>query len=219
MTGKKVLFQILVVLFLTTSCGIPGNSTDQGEASLDALKGQAAQVDLSLGDFPDQFAEYDPKNGRMVGGEGLFEVQNEFSFRSELENPLTITGMTTVYPYIQREYSGGTDRIRSQMELITRSITKGYTIGKNVEVEELYLSYPVGNTYSGRTFSESMANIGFPQYHTRTQILVFERNRICVILLVQYVEELPQPVSLEDVAHLLDQRIRDLESPGLNSEF
>jgi hypothetical protein len=214
-----MLFQILVVLFVTTSCGSLGDSTDQGEAGLDALQGQAALVDLSLDDLPEQFAEYDPKNGRMAGGEGLFEVQNEFSFRSELENPLTITGMTTVYPYIQREYAGGTDRIRSQMELITRSITKGYTIGKNVEVEELYLSYPVGNAYSGRTFRESLANIGFSQYHSRTQILVFERNRICVILLVQYVEELPQPVSLEDVAHLLDQRIRDLESPALNSEF
>lgn len=219
MAGNKALLLILAGVFITSSCGVLGNTSDQTEEDLEALKANAAQVDLTLEDLPGYFVEYDPENGRMLGEHGLFEVQNEFSFISTLENPQTIMGMTTVYPYSQRVASGGVDGIRSQMDLITRSITKGYTIGKNVTVEELFLLNPVGDAYSGRMFNKSMSDIGYSEYHTRTQILVFERNKISVILLVTYVEELPRRVSIEDVAELLDQRIVDLEPPDLKSDF
>lgn len=219
MGSKKVLLHFLVGVLFTASCGVLGDAADQAEVDVVALEGKAAQVDLTLEDLPVHFVEYDPENGRMLGEYGLFEVQNEFSFISTLENPQTIMGMTTVYPYAQRVASGGVDGIRSQMELITRSITKGYTIGKNVTVEELFLLNPVGDAYSGRMFNKSLSDIGYPEYHTRTQILVFERNKISVILLVTYVEELPSSVSMEDVAHLLDRKIRDLDSFQLNADF
>jgi hypothetical protein len=219
MSSKKTLLHLLAGLFVTTSCSVLGNTADQAEVDLEALKGRAAQVELSLGDLPEQFVEYVPEDGRMLGENDLFDVQNEFAFKSERENPQTILGMTTIYPYTQREISGGVDHIRSQMELITRSITKGYIFDRNVNVEELLLLNPVGDAYSGRAFTESLADIGYPEYHTRTQILVFERDRISVILLVQYVEEFPRPVSVEDVAHFLDQKIMELEAVELESEF
>jgi hypothetical protein len=68
-------------------------------------------------------------------------------------------------------------------------------------------------------FSESLSNIGYPEYHMRTQVLVFERNRISVVLLVSYVEELPKPTSIEYLAQLLDQQIMDLDIPKLNADF
>lgn len=218
MTGRRALLLILAGIFVTSSCGALGNTTGQPEDDLEALKGKAAQVDLVLEDLPVQFVAYNPEDGRMLGERDLFDVQNEFSYISTSENPQTILGMTTVYPYSQRADSIETDRIRSQMELIARSITKGYTIGKNVDVEELLLLNPIGDAYSGRTFNESLANIGYPEYNMRTQVLVFERNRISVVMLVRYVEELPKPVSIEEIARLLDQRIVDLAVPELNAD-
>ena len=219
MAGKTVLLLILAGIFVTSSCSVLGDASAPTEKDLEVLKGKAAQVDLVLEDLPLQFVEYNPEDGRMLGEHDLFDVQNEFSFISTSENPQTILGMTTVYPYSQRADSVETDRIRSQMELIARSITKGYTIGKSVDVEELLLLYPVGDAYSGRTFNESLANIGYPDYHMRTQVLVFERNMISVVLLVRYVEELPRPISIEEIARLLDQRIMALDSPKLNADF
>lgn len=219
MAGRTLLLFLLAGIFVTSSCGALGESNNQAEKDLDALKIKAAQVDLVLEDLPLQFVEYNPEDGRMLGERDLFDVQNEFSFISTSENPQTILGMTTVYPYSQRVDSVETDHIRSQMELIARSVTKGYTIGKSVDVEELLLLYPVGDAYSGRTFNESLANIGYPEYHMRTQVLVFERNLISVVLLVRYVEELPRPVSIEEIARLLDQRIMALDSPELNTDF
>ncbi len=214
MQMKRTLLVSLLGVFASTACSFSGNSPVPADVNLDLLKQQAAQVNLDAEDLPDSFVEYVPADGRMLGEDSLFDVQNEFSFKTEVGNLQTIIGMTTVYPYTQRDATDGIERIRSQMDVLTRSITKGYTFGRNVDVEEMKLATPVGDAYAGRTFNESMDDIGFPEYHTRTEILVFERNRITVILLVQYVEELPVSASIREVAEILDRKILGLESPS-----
>ena len=218
--GKKiVLLHCLVGILVTTSCSSLDSPTAQTHMELEFLKEQAARVNLTLEDLPEHFVEYLPEDGRMLGEDSLFDVQNEFSFRTEVGNLQTIIGMTTIYPYTQRDASAGMDLLRSQMDLMARSITRGFVIGKNVDVAELFLDHPVGDAYSGRTYNESMDDIGYPEYHTRTQVLVFERNNITVILLVQYVEELPVSVSILEMAEILDQRIQNLDSLESGSEY
>lgn len=147
----------------------------------------------------------------MIGEENLLDIQSAFSFHSDAGNLEKIIGMTTVYPYSQRDPSDGMERIRQQIELVTRSMVKGFVFARDVDVEDLVFNKPIGDVYSGKTFTWSNGDVGYPNLHTRTEILVFERDKITVMLFLQYVEELPVSLSIETEAEKLDAQIQNLD--------
>jgi len=210
MTRTLVLVSF-ICLFLV-SCGASETPTVSVHSDLDNLKEKASQVTLSLSELPVGFVEYRLDSDRMLQEENVLDVQSAFSFQTDSGNLQKIVGMTTIYPYSQRNPADVSIQMQSQIELLTRSMVKGFVFTKNVEVRNLVLDKPVGDVYSGKTFIWSNKDVGFPEYHTRTEILVFERNKITVILLFQYVDEFPVAISIEAIAHSLDRQIQDLET-------
>ena len=210
MNMKNVLLFAMPILFLT-SCAASRTPTPALNFVSDNLKSKAAQIKLTLEDMPDHFVNLDSESNRMIGEENLLDIQSAFSFHSDAGNLEKIIGMTTVYPYSQRDPSDGMDRIRQQIELVTRSMVKGFVFARDVDVEDLVFNKPIGDVYSGKTFAWSNGDVGYPNLHTRTEILVFERDKITVMLFLQYVEELPVSLSIETEAEKLDAQIQNLD--------
>lgn len=210
MKMKDILLFVMPILFLT-SCTASRTPTPALNLVSDILKSKAAQIKLTLEDMPDHFVNLDSESNKMIGEENLLDIQSAFSFHSDAGNLEKIIGMTTVYPYSQRDPSDGMDRIRQQIELVTRSMVKGFVFTRDVEVEDLVFNKPIGDVYSGKTFTWSNGDVGYPNLHTRTEILVFERDKITVMLFLQYVEELPVSLSIETEAEKLDAQIQNLD--------
>lgn len=210
MKMKDILLFVMPILFLT-SCTASRTPTPALNLVSDILKSKAAQIKLTLEDMPDHFVNLDSESNRMIGEENLLDIQSAFSFHSDAGNLEKIIGMTTVYPYSQRDPSDGMDRIRQQIELVTRSMVKGFVFTRDVEVEDLVFNKPIGDVYSGKTFAWSNGDVGYPNLHTRTEILVFERDKITVMLFLQYIEELPVSLSIETEAEKLDAQIQNLD--------
>ena len=210
MKMKDILLFVMPILFLT-SCTASRTPTPALNLVSDILKSKAAQIKLTLEDMPDHFVNLDSESNKMIGEENLLDIQSAFSFHSDAGNLEKIIGMTTVYPYSQRDPSDGMDRIRQQIELVTRSMVKGFVFTRDVEVEDLVFNKPIGDVYSGKTFAWSNGDVGYPNLHTRTEILVFERDKITVMLFLQYIEELPVSLSIETEAEKLDAQIQNLD--------
>ncbi len=207
---NNLLLLFMPVLFLA-SCTASRTPAPALNPVSDILKSKAAQIKLTLNDMPDHFVALDSESNKMIGEENLLDIQSAFSFHSDAGNLEKIIGMTTVYPYSQRDPLDSADRISQQIELVTRSIVKGFVFARDVEVEDLVLSKPVGDVYSGKTFAWSNEDVGYPNLHTRTEVLVFERDKITVLLFLQYVEELPVSISIEAEAEKLDAQIQNLD--------
>lgn len=210
MNMKNVLLFVMPILILT-SCTASRTPTPALNLVSDILKSKAAQIKLTLDDMPDHFVNLDSESNRMIGEENLLDIQSAFSFHSDASNLEKIIGLTTVYPYSQRDPSDGMERIRQQIELVTRSMVKGFVFARDVDVEDLVFNKPIGDVYSGKTFAWSNGDVGYPNLHTRTEILVFERDKITVMLFLQYVEELPVSLSIETEAEKLDAQIQSLD--------
>ena len=141
MNMKRVWLFVMPVLFLA-SCTASRTPTPDSNLVSDILESKAAQIRLTLEDMPDHFVNLDSESNRMIGEENLLDIQSAFSFHSDAGNLEKIIGMTTVYPYLQRDPSDGMDRIRQQIELITRSMVKGFVFARDVDVEDLVFNKP-----------------------------------------------------------------------------
>lgn len=171
------------------------------------LKNLAAGIALELGDLPPGFYAL-PKD--LSGSE--LEIQSQFSFKTDQKYYEILSGFTTIYPYSQRDSSDGIERIRSQMDILAGSIAKGYTTDiKDATIMPLKMESQVGDAYSGRVILEPLTDPDLQEYSSRTEILVFERNKITVILLVQYIEGFDIPITILEAAQMLDRKISDLK--------
>jgi hypothetical protein len=92
------------------------------------------------------------------------------------------------------------------------SIAKGYATDiKDAAIMPLEVESQVGDACSGRFILEPLTDPDLKGYSFRTEILVFERTNITVILLVQYIDGFDIPVTIWDAAQILDQKISDLK--------
>lgn len=206
---RKLSILICTLFFVLSSCASQPTATPDVQIEIASLELQASQITLSLDDMPQGFIESRFEGDSVLGEENLLDVQSAFSFQADRGNLQKIVGMVTVYPYSQRSHTDRLDLLDQQIELVTRSLVKGLVFTRNVEVEDFVFDRPVGDVYSAKTFKWSNADVGYPEYHTRTEILVFERNKITVILLFQYIDELPVSISITRMAEMLDQQIQD----------
>ena len=117
---NNLLLLFMPVLFLA-SCTASRTPAPALNPVSDILKSKAAQIKLTLNDMPDHFVALDSESNKMIGEENLLDIQSAFSFHSDAGNLEKIIGMTTVYPYSQRDPLDSADRISQQIELVMQA--------------------------------------------------------------------------------------------------
>lgn len=169
-------------------------------------------VTLSLQDLPDGFEEVALAELGMLEDDlrETLEVESAFAFKiMNSEHFQTIKGFVTAFPARIRE-SDDEEILLDQTNVLADSIIGAF----GVEVDELSLPEPVGDVATGRTFAVKLERSGLEDYAVRTDLLVFQRDFVTVVLLLEYIDDIPPAITVFEVAGTLDRQIIETFGSG-----
>jgi hypothetical protein len=172
--------------------------TPFGLAEINYVQWTIQLSDLPMGFKKIPFEEFEAESGFM-GDEDEGEIVNAFSFSKEDDNFQVVYGFTGLV--LEHERQGFDDAI-SMSDVELDEMVNSFDHNGILERGTIDNLEGLGDIAMGYSYLLDMEGIDF-----RLEFILFRRDIAGAMIFTAYVDDMPTPVSIRDLAYVLDQRI------------
>jgi hypothetical protein len=173
-------------------------STPFGLAEIDYVQWAIQLSDLPMGFKNVPVDEFEPESG-LIGEDGNGEIVNSFSFSKEDDEFQAVYGFTgLVLEHEQQAFDESLSMSDAEVDELVNSFEHNGILERGTidNLEEL------GDVAMGYRYLLDMESVDL-----RFEFIIFRNDIAGAMLFTAYIDGMPAPVSLRDLADVLDQRI------------